>query len=113
VLKTQITAALADFERAQADAQRVYDGAIAIAAGQVHPLEAAAWAAWHKYMDEAGRVNEAIMTPATKAYESAMEAAHLRLVARLDPVEHAYARAAYDATWTKGLTEGGATIGRG
>ena len=110
VLKTQIDIALRESEREQAGAQKILDGATALATAQTRQLEAAAWAAWHKYMNEAAAVHEAIMGPALTAYTRAMETAHSRLTGRLDPVEHAYARVAADAVWTQNLANGGATI---
>lgn len=113
VLKTQITAALADFNAAQSAAQRVLDGAAAIAAEQARQLEAAAWVAYHKYMDQAAEINNAVMDPALAAYTAAMQTAHTRLLARLNPVQHAYAQVASDAGWVNNLTTGHATIGSG
>lgn len=77
-LKTQINTALASFNRDMSDAQRLLDTAESIAQQQVKQLEAAAWAAWHKYMTEANAVHDAVMTPALAAYQTAIEQAHQR-----------------------------------
>lgn len=77
-LKTQINTALAQFNRDMTDAQRLLDTAQSIAQQQVKQLEAAAWAAWHRYMQEANAVHEAVMNPALAAFEGATQQAHDR-----------------------------------
>lgn len=113
VLKTGITKALAEYNRAGMNAQTILDQAVALAKSQSAPLETAAWAAFNKYMGEAGALSDAILSPANTAYTAAMDAAHTRLLAELDPIQHAYARVASDTGWTHQLATGGATIGSG
>lgn len=110
VLNTQIDRALKVYDGQLQAAQRMLDNAEAIATRQAKPLETAAWAAWNSYMQAAEAVYNASMEPALAAYTKAIQLAHDTLTGRLDPVEHAYARAAADATWTNNLANGGATL---
>lgn len=112
-LKTQITEALKDVSRGQQQAQALFDQAVAIADQLARPLEQAAWAAFQRYMDEAVKIRAAIMQPAEKAFEGAMEVIHAELLAKVNPVQHGYARINTDAEWTRHLAQGGATIGTG
>lgn len=112
-LKTEISGATTDYDKAVQEAQRLFDVSLSIAAEQTRRLEAAAWASWTKYMDEAARIETAIMTPASQAYEQMIEGAKNAFLARINPVQHAYARVVQDTTWSKNLTTGSATIGVG
>lgn len=102
-LKTEIQASLRTFEREAGDAGRILDAARAMAAQATAPLEAAAWTAWHRYMNEAAAISEAIMTPALAAHGQALAAAHDKLRRDLTPAEHGYAQTLSDAQWTQSL----------
>lgn len=78
--KTEITAALRDYESAAALAGQVIDTASAMAAEVSGQLEAIAWQAWHKYMAAADQSSRSILDPARAGYDQAI----------------AYAREAYD-----------------
>jgi hypothetical protein len=110
VLNTEITRSLAVYNGQLAAAQRMFENAMAIAARQAKPLETAAWTAFDSYMKQADQVYAAILNPAVEAYKKAVANAHDALTGRMDPVEHAYARAAADATWTQNLANGGSTL---
>ncbi len=108
--KTQINAGLGEYGRAMGAAQRILDGAIQLAAAQTGPLQAAAWAAYTKYMTEVEQVNAAIMGPAIDAYNAAVARAHTQLWSNLTPAERSYARVVADASWTNGLANGNAKL---
>lgn len=112
-LKTGITHATADYERALGEAQRLLDAALGLAAEQTRRMESAAWAAWNKYMNEAKRTNDAIMIPAYRAYDTMIENAKNQFVGYVTPLEHTYARVVQDTTWAKNTTTGSATVGTG
>lgn len=110
ILKTQINQALIVFNREMADAQRMIDAAQAIAAEQTRQLEAAAWSAWKKYMDEAVRVNNAVMVPALATYEKAIDAAHDKASAQINRAHHTYDQAKDLTSFSSNLAVGSDTM---
>ena len=110
VLKTQINTALVAFNRDMADAQRLLDAAESIAQQQVKQLEAAAWAAWHKYMQEANTVHEAVMTSAIAAYDSATTQAYDRANTLVFHAQAAYDRAKDISVYGRNLATGSDTF---
>jgi len=109
-LKTQLNRGLAEYDRMMADAQRVLDGAQAIALEQTRVLEAAAWTAWSKYMDESARVYKAIMDPALAAYMKQTLTAHNRWDQALSDVEHVFHDVQRDASRAKSLSDTSGTL---
>lgn len=103
-LKTETQAGLRAFDRTVTDAGRLLDSARAIADQQAKQLEAAAWAAWNKYMAQAREIHDAVMAPALSAYTDTVTAAHSRLRHELGKVNDAYNRILSDVTWTQQIT---------
>lgn len=109
-LKTQINTASLEFDRNMADAQRLLDAAESIAAQQTRQLEAAAWAAWHKYMSEASAVHDAVMKPAEAAFESALQQAYNRANTLITRAHTAYDQAKTIAIYGRNLAGGSDTF---
>jgi hypothetical protein len=109
-LKTQINVANIAFNRDMADAQRLLDAAESIATHQTRELEAAAWAAWHKYMQEANAIHDAVMKPALTAYEQAVEQAHERANTLIYRAQAAYDKAKHITIYSRDTATGSDTF---
>lgn len=73
--KVEVQGATAQLNTDLTAAGRLLDQAVAAANAAAAPLEAAAWAAWSKYMTEASTARASILTPALAAYDNAVAAA--------------------------------------
>lgn len=109
-LKTQIGAASAEFNRDMADAQRILDVAESIAQTQVRQLEIAAWAAWHKYQEQANAIHEAVMNPALAAYQNAVDQAHARANTLIYRAQQAYDQAKHISIYGRDTATGSDTF---
>lgn len=109
-LKTQINTASVQFNRDMAAAQRLLDTAESIAQEQVKQLEAAAWAAWHKYQQEANAIHEAVMNPALAAYQNAVEQAHGRANTLIYRAQAAYDQAKHISVYGRDTATGSDTF---
>lgn len=103
-LKTEVQNQLRTFNHTVTEAGRLLDAARTIANEQSRQLEAAAWAAWNRYMAEARELHNTVMQPAVSAYTDAVAAAHTRLRSELGKVDDQYKRITQDATWTQQIT---------
>lgn len=112
-LKTQINVALVAFNRDMASAQRLLDAAESIAATEVKQLEAAAWSAWHKYMQEAAATHDAVMKPALAAFDAAAEQARARADTLIYHANAAYVQAKGIAVYGRDQAIGSDTFGTG
>ena len=112
-LKTQINVALVAFNRDMASAQRLLDAAESIAATEVKQLEAAAWSAWHKYMQEAANTHDAVMKPALAAFDAAAEQARARADTLIYHANAAYVQAKGIAVYGRDQAIGSDTFGTG
>lgn len=97
-MRTEITEALHEIDRAMKAAGKILDVAYAQAAEVSGQLESAAWAAWRKYMDSAGRATDVILNPAVKAYEDAIARAHADFDRTMAAAETAYKSELADAS---------------
>lgn len=104
-LKTQLQASLHQLDKDVTEATKLLDGARTSAEQLTAHLEAAAWSTWHRYMDEARRVEHAIMEPALKAHADQLAAAATRFRNSVDPVEHAYKLAKEQSNYGKALVQ--------
>lgn len=75
-LRTEIKDALRQMNQRTVAAGTILDTAAASAAESAASLRGAAWAAWQRYMEAADRTENAILGPATAAYDREMAAAH-------------------------------------
>lgn len=104
-LKTQLQASLRLFDQEVTEAGRLLDTARGIAAQQTAHLEAAAWAAWNRYMTQAAEIERTIMEPALKAHADQLAAAERQFHADVDPVTHAYTLAKTQAQFSQNLVQ--------
>jgi ElaB/YqjD/DUF883 family membrane-anchored ribosome-binding protein len=96
--KTELTAALADLDRAAADAGRLLDQAATMAAEAGGHLEQAAWAAWSKYMAMADDTRNNVLNRARESYDQAITYARNQYASALSDAERTYQAIAQDAT---------------
>lgn len=99
--KTEITAAIRDLERATGEAGRLLDTSAAIAAEAAASLEAAAWAAWEKYMAAADATRNEILGRARAAYAEMVGNATGQYERALDSAEATYKTIVADANRAK------------
>lgn len=99
--KAEIATALKLLQHRTGDASKVLDTAEAMAAEQAGTLRAAAWAAWHRYMDAADRTAAAIMGPAADGYQREIAAATAAYEAQLAQAESTYAAVLADVNRAK------------
>lgn len=104
-LKTQLTASLQQLDRDVNEAGKLLDAARAVADQETAHLEAAAWAAWHRYMTLAAEIERRVMEPALKAHAEQLEAAQKRFRDAVDPVEHAYERVKTQASYSQSVVQ--------
>lgn len=104
-LKTQLQASLRLFDQEVTEAGRLLEAARMVAAQQTAHLEAAAWAAWNKYMTEAAEIEKRIMEPALKAHADQLAEADRKFRADVDPVNHAYTLAKTQAQYSQNLVQ--------
>lgn len=104
-LKTQLQASLRLFDQEVTEAGRLLDAARMVAAQQTAHLEAAAWAAWNKYMAQAAQIEQNVMEPALKAHADQLAAAEAKFRADVDPVNHAYTLAKTQAQYSQNLIQ--------
>lgn len=109
-LKTQINAALVGFSQEMTAAQRLLDAGETIANQQAKPLEQAAWAAWHRYMQAASSAREAVMSTALDAYQTAIAQAQARSDALIANAEDSYKRARSLSEWGRNQATGSDTF---
>lgn len=100
-LKIELSDALRALEQAMLQAGVILDTTSAYAAEAAGQLEAAAWAAWHKYMDAADKTRTDILKAAVGGYDSAIESAHNAYVTALDDAEKTFKSMMNDAARAK------------
>lgn len=100
-LKKEITDALRKLEAETAEADQLLDRAYSMAAEAAGALEAAAWAAWGKWMAAADDTRSGIVTPAVARYDEAVAGATARYNAALADARKTYDTIVADADKAK------------
>lgn len=100
--KTEITAALADLQRATSEAGVLLDQAAAMAAESAGQLERAAWDAWARYMALADDTRNQVLGAAATHYDQAIAYATGQYARAMDDAEKTYQAIANDATRAQG-----------
>lgn len=100
-LKAEISAALKAYEMQFGAAGRILDTAYGMATEQAGQLQAAAWAAFNRYMAAADATSRAILEPATTAYDQAVSNATAAYAAALGEAEKTYRQVMADVNRAK------------
>lgn len=100
-LKTELDAALAELHAQAAEAAAILDTAYTTADSRSATLQAAAWAAFHRYQDLAEQTWTGIITPALAAYADRLQRAHEHYSQALDQAEAAHRTVLADAARAK------------
>lgn len=105
-LKTEIDAALSELTALTKEADHILDTAYTLADTRAAQLQAAAWAAHKRFMDQAEATWTGIVTPALAAYNDQLQRAQEHYTQALDAAESAHSAALANASRAQNLGNG-------